>query len=643
MKIIFVSLFSILLLLLQPNSVHAGERIYKLPFRGDSYIENLYPDGTHGLLDSLVLGRDVSGSAALNSIYIKYNPFDIEGIEDVTEENMRSVSLMLYQYKLLSVTDYYIKYGVWDLNWSENTLSWHTASNESSMTPYESVFSREIGWVDIDITEQFLEQVQDGVTEGTIVLKMKNPGILGAYFWSRECFKLKSVCHPAMIPHLRVVVMDDSIVGTVGEYNLYDFDVDFEYDEDNSPNEGEQEQNEDIDEIADEESEEETEEVIPEKSEEEGIVLPNVVSTVIQPVIENIQVENNIDLGRMVLGTSTGTENNRDIVCKYNYYVKSRKVVDTGCNLPIPNITSAITKLGNVGNRIEANITVSKTIKIEVNRVECLKPNILNPVTLIKCIEYVSSTERLSVPVKYTDIQLHVDGKWVDTFKKENKDGYTVSSNSYYKPKSLNITARYRASTSVKSKDGVWIDALGVSSHSKGFKMKEIKVAKPPYSFPHQKIVNVTQWHGKTAYNKNHTGIDFESSYIPVVAVSKGKIDYIGWDNSSGKCLSGGYYIKLKHSDGRYSTYLHLNSFAKGLKKGSSIKKGQVIGISGKSGHYNCEPLSAHLHFEVRNGSSQSTHTNPVPLIDTDWMKIKTARANIYPGRLTGNNPHPSF
>jgi alpha-acetolactate decarboxylase len=35
------------------------------------------------------------------------------------------------------------------------------------------------------------------------------------------------------------------------------------------------------------------------------------------------------------------------------------------------------------------------------------------------------------------------------------------------------------------------------------------------------------------------------------------------------------------------------------VKKGDSVKKGQVIGISGNSGMKNCQPLGYHLHFET--------------------------------------------
>jgi len=58
---------------------------------------------------------------------------------------------------------------------------------------------------------------------------------------------------------------------------------------------------------------------------------------------------------------------------------------------------------------------------------------------------------------------------------------------------------------------------------------------------------------------------------------------------------------------------------------------------------YNCEPLASHLHFELRTTLATSSHVNPVPYFSVDWNSIHTAKAGTYPGRLTGDNPHPKF
>jgi len=95
------------------------------------------------------------------------------------------------------------------------------------------------------------------------------------------------------------------------------------------------------------------------------------------------------------------------------------------------------------------------------------------------------------------------------------------------------------------------------------------------------------------------------------------------------------------------SVYLHLENFRKSNGKhwgvGQTIKKGELIGISGNTGYYNCQTLGHHLHFELRKDTKQQNHLNPVPYIDVNWNNIPTLQHTKYPGRLTGNNPHPKW
>ncbi len=166
------------------------------------------------------------------------------------------------------------------------------------------------------------------------------------------------------------------------------------------------------------------------------------------------------------------------------------------------------------------------------------------------------------------------------------------------------------------------------------------------YQYPFSETIGVTQWHGYTAYDSPHTGIDFGSTNKSVKAISSGTIQSSGYDLYFGKCNSGGYFINIKHDDGRHSVYLHLDEkrFKElNLKKGEKIKKDQEIGLSGNSGAYNCQKLGYHLHLELRENSKQESHIDPVKFINYDWLKVPTLNSKIYPGRLTGDNPHPEY
>ena len=90
-----------------------------------------------------------------------------------------------------------------------------------------------------------------------------------------------------------------------------------------------------------------------------------------------------------------------------------------------------------------------------------------------------------------------------------------------------------------------------------------------------------------------------------------------------------------------YSTYFHLDSYS--VRVGSKVKVGTLIGISGNTGKWNCQSLGYHLHFETRLGRLSSSHVNPVKYINADWNFVPTLNYRVYPGRLTGENPHPNF
>ena len=160
-----------------------------------------------------------------------------------------------------------------------------------------------------------------------------------------------------------------------------------------------------------------------------------------------------------------------------------------------------------------------------------------------------------------------------------------------------------------------------------------------PFSFPFSSVVGVSQWHGFTQYQKPHTGIDFSVAKKDTLAVGDGLVVGKGWDSYFGKCLSGGNYLTVKHDNGMYTVYFHLEeSF---VDVGKRVKKGDLIARTGNSGFWNCQPLAYHLHFELRANKLQSSHVNPVEYIQQDWSKILTVGYKQNPGRLSGDNPHP--
>ena len=104
-------------------------------------------------------------------------------------------------------------------------------------------------------------------------------------------------------------------------------------------------------------------------------------------------------------------------------------------------------------------------------------------------------------------------------------------------------------------------------------------------------------------YGGYHNGIDVVAKVgTEIHAASDAEVYYCGWDKwTSG---SGGYgncvVLRSKDSSGNYiyQIYAHMQSNP-GLKQGSTVSAGQVIGKVGTSGN---TPGGAHLHYEIRNG-----------------------------------------
>lgn len=78
---------------------------------------------------------------------------------------------------------------------------------------------------------------------------------------------------------------------------------------------------------------------------------------------------------------------------------------------------------------------------------------------------------------------------------------------------------------------------------------------------------------------KAHLGTDYAAPYgTPIYSVGDGVISKKGYTRGNGN------YVKVKHNSTYSTQYLHMRSFAKGMKKGVFVKQGQVIGYVGSTG-----------------------------------------------------------
>ncbi len=91
-----------------------------------------------------------------------------------------------------------------------------------------------------------------------------------------------------------------------------------------------------------------------------------------------------------------------------------------------------------------------------------------------------------------------------------------------------------------------------------------------------------------------HHGVDYAAPMgTPVYALGDGTVIHASYTGGAG------HYIKIKHN-GVYTTgYMHLKGYAKGIRPGTRVTQGQLIGFVGSTGL----STGAHLDFRVwKNG-----------------------------------------
>jgi len=101
-----------------------------------------------------------------------------------------------------------------------------------------------------------------------------------------------------------------------------------------------------------------------------------------------------------------------------------------------------------------------------------------------------------------------------------------------------------------------------------------------------------------------HRGIDVVAPYgTPVRASGAGTVVYIGWNYADG--YDPAWIVVIAHSSSLTTWYAHMRpTHPNGIRTGSRIRSGQIIGYEGNTGH----STGAHLHWAVMYKGS---FTNP--------------------------------
>jgi murein DD-endopeptidase MepM/ murein hydrolase activator NlpD len=119
-----------------------------------------------------------------------------------------------------------------------------------------------------------------------------------------------------------------------------------------------------------------------------------------------------------------------------------------------------------------------------------------------------------------------------------------------------------------------------------------------------------------------HRGVDFAAPIgTPVHAASSGRVIISG--------QQGGYgnVVIVQHAGGRSTVYAHLSRFATGVKRGSHVDQGEVIGYVGMTGW----ATGPHLHYEFRVDNVQ---VNPLTIALPNARPVGAEQAVAYRAQI---------
>lgn len=117
--------------------------------------------------------------------------------------------------------------------------------------------------------------------------------------------------------------------------------------------------------------------------------------------------------------------------------------------------------------------------------------------------------------------------------------------------------------------------------------------------------------HPILGYARMHKGVDFAAPRgTPIYAAGNGVVE------RANRFGSFGNYVRIRHNADYKTAYAHLHRFARGIRAGTRVRQGQVIGYVGTTGR----STGPHLHYEVHY---KGEAVNPTTLPDLGGEKLQ--------------------
>ena len=120
-----------------------------------------------------------------------------------------------------------------------------------------------------------------------------------------------------------------------------------------------------------------------------------------------------------------------------------------------------------------------------------------------------------------------------------------------------------------------------------------------------------------------HYGIDYAApAGTPIVSIADGLVQETATHRAKGK------FVRIKHSGGYETEYLHMSRFEKGVARGTSVRQGQIIGYVGATGiatgpHVELRLMKNGRFVDLSKESIRYASFLPSPLLDCFQERVE--------------------
>lgn len=131
------------------------------------------------------------------------------------------------------------------------------------------------------------------------------------------------------------------------------------------------------------------------------------------------------------------------------------------------------------------------------------------------------------------------------------------------------------------------------ASAKKGFLKSPLKFTRISSNF------NYNRFHPILKRVRPHLGTDYAAPHgTPIYSIGDGVVEEAAYGKGNGN------YVKIKHDKTYQTQYLHMSRFAKGIRRGTKVAQGQVIGYVGSTGL----ATGPHVCFRFWKNGKQVNH-----------------------------------